>query len=208
VGNQLIQAPDYNASLGVDWRFARIAAGRSASDGGCNCTPSQYFERIQHERIAQGAYGVANARVSFEARQNRFGAGLDQNIANRKVLATASTRTIRTPVPWASIMGSWANPGLTGRSDLPVLSMAPMPRWPGAPLRPDVTSTPLEVVTALPVRGTARPPVGAPLQTDARTEVAVVGAGYTVFRRHCTSPSAASRVTLLEAHEPAGRRRS
>jgi len=25
-GNQLIQAPDYNASLGVDWRFARIAA--------------------------------------------------------------------------------------------------------------------------------------------------------------------------------------
>ncbi len=89
VGNQLIQAPDYNASLGVDWRFARIAAGdlRLMVDG--NLYAKQYFDAFNTERIAQGAYGVANARVSFESTAKPgFGAGAwIKNIANRKYLA-------------------------------------------------------------------------------------------------------------------------
>ncbi len=89
VGNQLIQAPDYNASLGVDWRFARIAAGdlRLLVDG--NFYAKQYFDAFNTERIAQGAYGLANARVSFESSAKRgFGAGAwIKNIANRKYLA-------------------------------------------------------------------------------------------------------------------------
>jgi iron complex outermembrane recepter protein len=89
VGNQLIQAPDYNASLGVDWRFARLAAGdlRLMVDG--NLYAKQYFDAFNTERIAQGAYGVANARVSFQSTAKRgFGAGAwIKNIANRKYLA-------------------------------------------------------------------------------------------------------------------------
>jgi iron complex outermembrane receptor protein len=89
VGNQLIQAPKYNASLGVDWRFARIAAGdlRLLVDG--NYYGKQYFDAFNTERIAQGAYGIANARVSFESTAKRgFGAGAwIKNIANRRYLA-------------------------------------------------------------------------------------------------------------------------
>jgi iron complex outermembrane recepter protein len=91
VGNQLIQAPHYNASLGVDWRFARIAAGdlRLMVDG--NYYAKQYFDAFNTERIAQGAYGVANARVSFQSTAKRgFGAGVwIKNIANRKYIAYA-----------------------------------------------------------------------------------------------------------------------
>src|SRR3984893_4288935 len=89
VGNQLIQAPDYNASLGVDWRFARLAAGdlRLMVDG--NLYAKQYFDAFNTERLAQGAYGLANARVSFESSAKRgFGAGVwIKNIADRKYLA-------------------------------------------------------------------------------------------------------------------------
>jgi outer membrane receptor protein involved in Fe transport len=89
VGNRLIQAPKYNASLGVDWRFARIAAGdlRLLVDG--NYYGKQYFDAFNTERIAQGAYGIANARVSFESTAKRgFGAGAwIKNIANRRYLA-------------------------------------------------------------------------------------------------------------------------
>jgi iron complex outermembrane receptor protein len=89
VGNQLIQAPKYNASLGVDWRFARTAAGdlRLMVDG--NFYAKQYFDAFNTERIAQGAYGIANARMSFESAAKRgFGVGAwIKNIANRRYLA-------------------------------------------------------------------------------------------------------------------------
>ena len=51
VGNKLIQAPDYNASLGIDWRFARTAAGdlRLMVDG--NYYAKQYFDAFNTERI-------------------------------------------------------------------------------------------------------------------------------------------------------------
>jgi|SRR5450631_474697 len=89
VGNQLIQAPDYNASLGVDWRFARTAAGDLRLLVNGNFYAKQYFDAFNTERIAQGAYGIANARVSFESTAKRgFGAGAwIKNIANRKYLA-------------------------------------------------------------------------------------------------------------------------
>jgi iron complex outermembrane receptor protein len=88
-GNQLIQAPDYSASLGVDWRFARLAAGdlRLLVDG--NLYAKQYFDAFNTERLAQGAYGLANARVSFDSAAKRgFGAGVwIKNIADRQYLA-------------------------------------------------------------------------------------------------------------------------
>jgi outer membrane receptor protein involved in Fe transport len=89
VGNKLIQAPDVNASLGIDWRFAHLGAGdlRLLLDG--NYYGKQYFDAFNTERIAQSAYGVANARASFESTTTRgFGVGVwVKNITNRQYLA-------------------------------------------------------------------------------------------------------------------------
>ena len=88
-GNHLIQAPNFNGSLGVDWRFAHVAAGdlRLFVDG--NYYRKQYFDAFNTERIAQGAYGVANARLSFESTGTRgFGvAAWVKNLTNRQYLA-------------------------------------------------------------------------------------------------------------------------
>ena len=89
--NQLIQAPDYTAMLGLDWRFAHLAAGdlRLYADG--NYYGKQYFDAFNTERDAQGAYGVANARVSFESTGKRgyvIGAWI-KNLTNRQYLAYA-----------------------------------------------------------------------------------------------------------------------
>jgi len=91
VGNQLIQAPDFNAMLSVDWRFAHLTAGdlRLHADG--NYYGKQYFDAFNTERDAQGAYGVANARLSFESTGKRgyaIGAWI-KNITNRQYLAYA-----------------------------------------------------------------------------------------------------------------------
>jgi iron complex outermembrane receptor protein len=88
-GNRLIQAPNFNGSLGVDWRFAHVSAGdlRLFVDG--NYIGKQYFDAFNTERIAQDAYGVANARVSFESTGTRgFGvAAWVKNLTNRQYLA-------------------------------------------------------------------------------------------------------------------------
>lgn len=90
-GNQLIQAPDYTAMLGFDWRFAQLAAGdlRLYADG--NFYGKQYFDAFNTERDAQGAYAVASARLSFES-SGKHGYSIDawiKNIANRQYLAYA-----------------------------------------------------------------------------------------------------------------------
>jgi len=93
VGNHLIQAPDYSASVDVDWRFAHLAAGdlRLFVDG--NYYGKQYFDAFNTERDAQGAYGVANARLSFESTgTSRPGFGIGvwvKNLTNRQYLAYA-----------------------------------------------------------------------------------------------------------------------
>ncbi len=91
VGNQLIQAPDYNGSLGIDWRFAKLPAGdlRLMVDG--NYYAKQFFDAFNTERIAQGAYGIANARVSFKSAAKRgFDAGVwIKNIADKQYLSYA-----------------------------------------------------------------------------------------------------------------------
>jgi iron complex outermembrane receptor protein len=89
VGNQLIQAPDFSAMLGINWRFAHLAAGdfHLLADG--NFYTKQYFDAFNTERLAQPAYGVGNARVSFESSGARgFGvAAWIKNITNRQYLA-------------------------------------------------------------------------------------------------------------------------
>jgi iron complex outermembrane receptor protein len=89
VGNQLIQAPDFNGSLAIDWRFAHIAAGDLHLFAEANYYGKQYFDAFNTERIAQGAYGVANARVSFESTTARgFAVGVwVKNLTNRQYLA-------------------------------------------------------------------------------------------------------------------------
>src|SRR6266850_966672 len=88
-GNRLIQAPNFNGSLGVDWRFAHLAAGdlRLFVDG--NYYGKQYFDAFNTERIAQDAYGIANARVSFESsgRRGFTVAAWVKNLTNRQYLA-------------------------------------------------------------------------------------------------------------------------
>jgi iron complex outermembrane recepter protein len=90
-GNQLIQAPNYDAMLAIDWRFVHLGAGdlRLYADG--NFYGKQYFDAFNTERDAQGAYGVANARLSFESTGKRgwsIGAWI-KNITNRQYLAYA-----------------------------------------------------------------------------------------------------------------------
>ena len=89
VGNQLIQAPDYNANLGIDWRFASTAAGdlRLMLDG--NYYAKQYFDAFNTERISQGGYGVANARVSLDSTEKLgFSAGVwIKNLTNKEYIA-------------------------------------------------------------------------------------------------------------------------
>src|SRR6266404_418003 len=93
VGNQLIQAPDYNASVDFAWRFAHIAGGDLRLFVNANFYGKQYFDAFNTERDAQGAYGVANARVSFESTgTSRPGFGIGvwvKNLANRQYLAYA-----------------------------------------------------------------------------------------------------------------------
>jgi iron complex outermembrane receptor protein len=88
-GNKLIQAPDSNGSLGIDWRFAKLSSGdlRLMLDG--NYYAKQYFDAYNTERIAQGAYSIANARLAFRSAGKRgFDAGAwIKNIANKKYLA-------------------------------------------------------------------------------------------------------------------------
>ncbi len=89
VGNQLIQAPNYNGNLSIDWRFAHLAAGdlRLFLDG--NYYSKQYFDAFNTERVAQGAYGIANGRLSFESAGKRgyaVGAWI-KNMTNRQYIA-------------------------------------------------------------------------------------------------------------------------
>jgi iron complex outermembrane receptor protein len=91
VGNKLIQAPDYNASVDVDWRFAHLGAGDLRLFVNGNYYGKQYFDAFNTERDAQGAYGVANARVSFESTGKQgYAIGVwIKNLTNRQYLAYA-----------------------------------------------------------------------------------------------------------------------
>jgi len=88
-GNRLIQAPAYNGGVGVDWRFAHISSGDFSLLLDTNFYGKQYFDAPNTQRIAQSAYGIANARVSFETGSKpgfALGAWI-KNIANREYLA-------------------------------------------------------------------------------------------------------------------------
>jgi len=88
-GNRLIQAPDYNGSVAIDWRFAHLAAGDLwlLVDG--NFYGKQYFDAPNTQRIAQSAYGVVNGRLAFESSSKpgiAIGAWI-KNATNRQYLA-------------------------------------------------------------------------------------------------------------------------
>ena len=88
-GNQLIQAPDYNASADVNWSMAHFAAGDLRLLANVNFYGKQYFDAFNTERDAQGAYGIANARLGFESSGKRgyaIGAWI-KNLTNRRYLA-------------------------------------------------------------------------------------------------------------------------
>ncbi len=88
-GNHLIQAPAYDGGLGMNWRFAHIAAGDFKLLLDANFYAKQYFDAPNTERIAQGAYAIANGRISFESGSKpgfAVGAWI-KNLANREYLA-------------------------------------------------------------------------------------------------------------------------
>jgi iron complex outermembrane receptor protein len=89
VGNKLIQAPDVNASFGVEWRFARLASGDLKFMVEGNYYGKQYFDAFNTERIAQGAYGIFNARLGYKssARRGFDAAAWVKNLANQKYIA-------------------------------------------------------------------------------------------------------------------------
>lgn len=88
-GNHLIQAPDYNGSVAIDWRFAHLWSGEFSLLLDANFYGRQYFDAPNTQRIAQSAYGIANGRVSFASESKpgfAVGAWI-KNIANREYLA-------------------------------------------------------------------------------------------------------------------------
>ncbi len=88
-GNQLIQAPDYNASADVNWRMVHFAAGDLRLLANASFYGKQYFDAFNTERDAQGAYGIANARLTFDSSGKRgyaIGAWI-KNLSNRRYLA-------------------------------------------------------------------------------------------------------------------------
>jgi iron complex outermembrane receptor protein len=88
-GNHLIQAPDYNGSIAIDWRFAHLATAdlRLLVDG--SFYGKQYFDAPNTQRIAQAGYGLLNGRLSYEGTSKpgvSLGAWI-KNAANRQYLA-------------------------------------------------------------------------------------------------------------------------
>lgn len=88
-GNKLIQAPDYNASLSINWRFMHTSAGDLHAVLNGNVYGKQYFDAYNTERISQGAYGLYNARIALDPPGKRgFTADVwVKNLANEKYLA-------------------------------------------------------------------------------------------------------------------------
>jgi outer membrane receptor protein involved in Fe transport len=92
-GNHLIQAPDVSGSLALNWRFLRLDAGdlRLTLDG--NWYSRQYFDAQNTQRVSQGAYGIANGRLSFAGKRGST-SGVDvgvwvKNLADRHYIQYA-----------------------------------------------------------------------------------------------------------------------
>jgi len=92
-GNQLIQAPDVSGSLALNWRFLQLDAGdlRLTLDG--NWYSRQYFDAQNTQRVSQGAYGIANGRLSFAGKRGST-SGVDvgvwvKNLADRHYIQYA-----------------------------------------------------------------------------------------------------------------------
>ena len=92
-GNHLIQSPDVNANLALNWRVAQLSAGdvHLLLDG--NWYSKQYFDAQNTQRISQGAYAVANGRLSFTGTRGLV-SGFDfglwvKNLADRQYVQYA-----------------------------------------------------------------------------------------------------------------------
>jgi iron complex outermembrane receptor protein len=92
-GNHLIQAPDVSGSLALNWRFLQLDAGdlRLTLDG--NWYSRQYFDAQNTQRVSQGAYGIANGRLSFAGKRGST-SGVDvgvwvKNLADRHYIQYA-----------------------------------------------------------------------------------------------------------------------
>ena len=81
--------PRLSANLGVDWRFVSTRVGDLRLSVDANYYAKQYFDAVNTERIAQGAYTVTNARLSLDSAEKRgFNAGLwIKNLSNTQYLA-------------------------------------------------------------------------------------------------------------------------
>jgi iron complex outermembrane recepter protein len=64
-GNQLIQAPDVSGSLALNWRFLQLPVGDLHLMLNGNWYSRQYFDALDTQRVSQGAYAIANGRLSF-----------------------------------------------------------------------------------------------------------------------------------------------
>jgi iron complex outermembrane receptor protein len=89
-GNHLIQAPNASGNLAASWRFVQMDTGdlRLRVDG--NWYSRQYFDAQNTQRISQGAYAIANGRLSFVGKSGPT-SGFDvgvwvKNLADRHYL--------------------------------------------------------------------------------------------------------------------------
>ncbi len=89
-GNQLPDAPRTSGTLAVDWDAFHALGGKVVVHLDGTYAARQYFELMSEDRIAQPAYAVASARITFHGADDRYEVGVwGRNLADKFYLVSA-----------------------------------------------------------------------------------------------------------------------
>ncbi len=84
-GNDLVQAPDVNFNLAMDYDIPVGSAGTVQLPADTSYAGDQYFDILNTELIEQEAYWVTNARISFYSADDRYSVSLwGRNLADEQ----------------------------------------------------------------------------------------------------------------------------
>ncbi len=84
-GNDLVQAPDVNFNLAMDYDIPVGSAGTVQLHADTSYAGDQYFDILNTELIEQEAYWVTNARISFYSADDRYSVSLwGRNLADEQ----------------------------------------------------------------------------------------------------------------------------
>jgi len=76
VGNSIVNAPKYSATMAVDWEIVRASWGSVSTRVDGNYVSQQYFDLENRLTAAQGGYGLLNARIGWKSESDKAGVDL------------------------------------------------------------------------------------------------------------------------------------